>query len=75
MTAQINAIPGNLLDDEFTGEDLHPADLEQLIIAAYDYYDQIPAFTKLKKQYRTKYNILVSVLAEKREFRQFAFIR
>ena len=76
MTAQLNVLPNEFLSDEFTGEDLHPADLTQVIEAAFDYYDQIPAFTKLKKLYRTKYNILVSVLSEKRDgLRQFNFIR
>jgi len=68
------ANPEQLLDENFDPDNLHPADIEQVIIAAYDEYEAIPKFTRLKKQYRDKYNYLVDLLTEKRGFNQFSHL-
>ena len=74
MTAKIYAqpaAPGSILDEDFDVENLHPADIEQIIIAAYDEYEAMPKFTKLRKQYRIAYNNLVTALTEKRGYKQY----
>jgi len=73
MTAKLQATPDAILDENFD-PNLHPADIEQVIIAAYDEYEAIPKFTRLKKQYRDKYNYLVDLLTEKRGFNQFSHL-
>lgn len=74
MTAKLQATPDAILDENFDVSDLHPADIEQIVIAAYDEYEAIPKFTRLKKQYRDKYNYLVDCLTEKRGFTQFSHL-
>jgi len=74
MTAQLTAAPENLLSEEFNPEDMHPADVEQIITAAFEEYQEIPAYTKLKSQYRKAYNKLVDLLTEKRGFAQYSHI-
>jgi len=72
--AQILAAPETLLSEDFTAEDMHPADVAQIIEAAFEEYQEIPAYTKLKTQYRKAYNRLVDVLSEKRGFVQYSHI-
>lgn len=74
MTAKIQAKPTHLLDDDFNSEDLHPADIEQIVIAGYDEYESIPKFTRIKKQYRARFNSLIDDLTEKRGFKQFNYL-
>ncbi len=74
MTAKLQAEPQHILDENFDVTDYHPADIEQLIIAAYDEYEAIPPFTKLRKKYRDAINNLISLLHEKRGWQQFTFI-
>ena len=74
MTAKLQVEPQHILDENFDVTDYHPADIEQLIIAAYDEYEAIPPFTKLRKKYRDAVNNLISLLQEKRGFQQFSFI-
>jgi len=72
MNAKLQASPDAILDENFDPTDLHPADLEQIIVAGYDEYETIPKFTRLKRLYRQKYNELVDCLTEKRGFIQFS---
>lgn len=74
MTAKLFAKPSNILDENFDPESMHPADLCQIIEAAYDEYEALPKFTKIKKQYRIAYNKLVDILTEKRQFAQFSHL-
>ena len=77
MTAKIYAqpaTPGSILDEDFDVESLHPADIQQIIEAAYIEYEALPKFTKIRKQYRIAYNNLVSALTEKRGYKQYNFI-
>jgi Txe/YoeB family toxin of Txe-Axe toxin-antitoxin module len=74
MTAKIKSQPENFLDENFDADSLHPADIEQIIVSAFDEYQNIPKFTKLKRQYRDAYNRLVDCLAEKRNFTQFSHL-
>jgi len=74
MTAKLYASIENILDENFEADNLHPADIEQIIVAAYDEYEAIPPFTKLRKKYRDAVNNLISLLQEKRGFQQFSFI-
>ena len=74
MNAQLFADPVNFLDENFDPEELHPADLAQLIEAGADEYETIPKFTRLKKLYRQRYNELVDCLSEKRGFIQFSHL-
>ena len=74
MTAKLQVSPENILDENFDVTDYHPADIEQLIIAAYDEYEAIPPFTKLRKKYRDVVNSLVDCLSEKRGYMQFNYL-
>lgn len=74
MTAKLIAQPKNLLCEDFNAEDMHPADIEQLLTAAYEEYQSIPAYTKFKKLYRNAYNKLVDLLTEKRGFMQYSHL-
>lgn len=74
MTAKLQAEIHNLLDDNFDAENLHPADIEQILIAGYEEYENIPKFTRLKKQYRIAYNMLVDLIHEKRGYTQFNYL-
>ena len=74
MTAKLQAAPENILDENFSADDLHPADIEQILVAAYVEYDAIPKFTKLRNKYRNAYNSLVDLLTEKRGLVQFTHI-
>ena len=74
MTAKLYANPSYILDENFDPFLLHPADLSQVIEAAFDEYEAIPPFTKLRKKYRDAVNNLISLLQEKRGFQQFSFI-
>ena len=74
MTAKLYASPEHILDENFEADNLHPADLEQIIVAAYDEYEAMPKFTKLRKQYRDAYNRLVDCLSEKRGYIQFNYL-
>ena len=74
MAAKIYAQPNTILDENFDVEDMHPADIQQIIEAAYDEYEALPKFTKLRKRYRDAYNRLVDCLTEKRGYKQFAHI-
>lgn len=74
MTAKLQAKSQNLLDEDFNPEDMHPADIEQILIAAYDEYTGGAIPFKQRKKYRDKYNSLVNLLAEKRNFRQFNYL-
>lgn len=73
MTASIQTKPINFLGEDFDPDNLHPADIEQILISAWDeYFGGISMH--LKKQYRNKYNSLVDLLAEKRGFQQFNYL-
>lgn len=74
MTAKLQARSQNLLDEDFTAEDMHPADIEQLLIASYDEWEQMTAHTKERGKYRRAYNKLVDLLTEKRGFKQFNYL-
>lgn len=74
MTAKLQVEPQHILDENFDVTDYHPADIEQLIIAAYDEYEAIPPFTKLRKKYRDAVNDLITLLYEKRNFQQFSYL-
>ena len=74
MTAKLYASIENILDENFEADNLHPADLSQVIEAAFVEYEAIPPFTKLRKKYRDAINNLISLLQEKRGFQQFSFI-
>jgi hypothetical protein len=73
MTAKIQSIPVNLLDEDFDPDNLHPADLEQIIIAAYDEYPNVSG--RYRKKYREKYNELVNLLGEKRGERLYNYLK
>ena len=74
MTAKLYANPSYILDENFDPELLHPADLSQVIEAAFDEYEAIPPFTKLRKKYRDAVNSLVDCLSEKRGYMQFNYL-
>lgn len=74
MTAKLYASIENILDENFEADNLHPADIEQIIVAAYDEYEAIPPFTKLRKKYRDAVNSLVDCLSEKRGYMQFNYL-
>lgn len=74
MTAKLYANPSYILDENFDPELLHPADLSQVIEAAFDEYEAIPPFTKLRKKYRDAVNSLVDCLSEKRGYIQFNYL-
>ena len=74
MTAKLYANPSYILDENFDPELLHPADLSQVIEAAFDEYEAIPPFTKLRKKYRDAVNDLITLLYEKRNFQQFSYL-
>jgi len=74
MTAKLYANPSYILDENFEADNLHPADIEQIIVAAYDEYEAIPPFTKLRKKYRDAVNDLITLLYEKRNFQQFSYL-
>jgi len=71
MTTQIQIQPENLLDENFNPEEMHPADLAQIIEAGKEEYENFPKFTKLRKQYRDVINWCIDTLTEKRGFTQF----
>jgi len=74
MTAKLYANPSYILDENFDPELLHPADLSQVIEAAFEEYEAIPPFTKLRKKYRDAVNNLITLLYEKRNFQQFSYL-
>ncbi len=74
MTAKLYANPSYILDENFDPSDLHPADLSQVIEAAFVEYEAIPPFTKLRKKYRDAVNSLVDCLSEKRGYMQFNYL-
>ena len=74
MTAKLYANPSYILDENFDPELLHPADLSQVIEAAFEEYEAIPPFTKLRKKYRDAVNSLVDCLSEKRGYMQFNYL-
>lgn len=74
MTAKLQAAPENILDKDFDPDQLHPADIEQILVAAYDEYEAMPRFSRLRAKYRAAYNNLVDLLNEKRGFFQFNYI-
>ena len=74
MTAKLYASPSYILDENFDPSDLHPADLSQVIEAAFVEYEAIPPFTKLRKKYRDAVNSLVDCLSEKRGYMQFNYL-
>lgn len=73
MNAKIQAMPQNLLDEnfEFRG---HPADLEQIIENAIEQYNELPLRGRDRKQYRSKLNELIDQLAEMRGIKQFSHV-
>lgn len=74
MNSKLQAQPENILDENFDADLLFPADLAQVIEAAFEEYEAIPPFTKLRKKYRDAINNLISLLHEKRGWQQFTFI-
>lgn len=74
MTAKLYANPSYILDENFDPSPIPPADLAQIIVAAYDEYEAIPPFTKLRKKYRDAVNSLVDCLSEKRGYMQFNYL-
>ena len=74
MNSKLQAAPENNLDENFDAEELHPAEIEQIIVAAYDEYEAIPKFSKLRTKYRAAYNNLVNILTEKRGYPQYAHL-
>ena len=74
MTAKLQAQPENILDNDFDPDNLHPADIEQILVAAYDEYEAMPKFSRLRIKYRNAYNNLVDLLNEKRGFFHFNYI-
>ena len=74
MNSKLQAQPENILDENFDADLLFPADLAQVIEAAFQEYEAIPPFTKLRKKYRDAVNNLITLLQEKRGFQQFSFI-
>jgi len=74
MNSKLQAQPENILDENFDADLLFPADLAQVIEAAFQEYEAIPPFTKLRKKYRDAVNDLITLLQEKRGFQQFSFI-
>lgn len=74
MNAKLTANPTNLLNEDFTADHLHPADIEQIIEAGCQEYDTLPLYTKTRKNYRNALNALINLLAEKRGFKQFSLI-
>jgi len=75
MTAKLQATAAELLSEDFQPEDMHPADIEQVLVNAWDEYQEMPKFTKVRSQYRKAYNKLVDLLTEKRGFAQFGHIQ
>lgn len=74
MNAKLQATPDNILDKNFAPENLHPADIEQIIVAGFEEFQEIPKGTRIKSLYRAAYNQLVDLLTEKRGFRQFNYL-
>jgi len=75
MTAKLQIQPLNLLDEDFTPEDLHPADIEQIVIAAIEHYQDGDISSHLRKKYRDKVNSLIDLLHEKRERKIFNYLK
>ena len=73
MTAKLQTQPLNFLNEDFSAEDMHPADIEQLLISAYDEYSG-GISQRYKKPYRERYNSLVDLLTDKRGFQQFNYL-
>ena len=63
-----------ILSEDFEPDVLPPADLESIIIKAYDEYNELPNYSKVKKEFRNAYNVLCDVLQDKRGFRQFNYL-
>jgi hypothetical protein len=74
MNSKLQAQPENILDENFDADLLFPADLAQVIEAAFQEYEAIPPFTKLRKKYRDAVNSLVDCLSEKRGYMQFNYL-
>ena len=74
MNSKLQAQPENILDENFDADLLFPADLAQVIEAAFQEYEAIPPFTKLRKKYRDAVNDLITLLYEKRNFQQFSYL-
>ena len=55
-----------ILSEDFEPDILPPADLESIIIEAYQEYELIPSYTKDKKLFRNALNECISILSEKR---------
>ena len=74
MSGNIIAQPENLLDENFNPEEMHPADIEQVLISAFEEYEAIPTHGRIRKLYRDAYNKLVDLITEKRGFKQFNYL-
>jgi hypothetical protein len=72
MTAKLQVSANNFLED-FEPENMHPADIEQLLIAAYDEYENVSG--RYRKKYREKYNELVNLLGEKRGEKLYNYLK
>jgi len=65
-------LPTDILSEEFSPDELHPADIEEVITTSFETYKDISRH--LKKKFRDAYNSLVDLLAEKRGYKQFNYL-
>ena len=71
MTAQ-RIITEQFLEDDYEFEG-HPADLEQVIEAAFEKYQELPKSNPIRKKFRERLNEMVDRLTEMRQFKQFTY--